>query len=190
MFLKTNMEKHIYCYSGIPGSQRLCAPYCSYWELWLGCGFVDNSPHVHFLILLAALLKTWKHSSDQNAVQMQTEVLICLPEATETYNQKATWAAFWGTALEKTLLFESQNLSDDTNHQKIWLLKGSQTHWLRDQFTTRHCMCSIRQLWGMLLWFLVSWPPTLPNLCLFNFTETDIFCGNQIWIKILSFILL
>lgn len=50
------------------------------------CGFVNNSPHVHFLILLAALLKTWRCSSDQNIAQLQTEALMCLSEATEVYN--------------------------------------------------------------------------------------------------------
>lgn len=156
-----------------------------------GCGLLDYSPHVPFLILLAALLKTWKCSSDQNVAQLQIEVLLCLSEATETYKQKATWAAFWGTALQKTLLLRSQNFSDYTNHRKFWLLKGSQTHWLWDQFMTPPLrgLCQT-QMWGILLCFFVSWPPTLPNLCPTNFARTDTFCGNQIWSKILSFILL
>lgn len=121
--------------------------------MWV-CG--QTSPHVHFLIHLAALQKTWKCSSDQNVDQLQTEVLICLSEATET-----TWVAFWGIALQKTLLLGSQNFSD-TNHQNIWLLKGSQTHWLQDQFMTLPLwvLCGSYQ-WGE-QWGRKSEPSSLP----------------------------
>ena len=72
---------------------------------------------------------------------------------------------------------------------QITMPEGSQTDWVGDQFMTLPLwvLCGI-QLREMLLLFSVSWPPTLPNLCPINLAGTDIFCGNQIWITILSFI--
>jgi len=91
-----------------------------------------------------------------------------------------------GQHSRKHCLFGSSNFSDNTNI----LPQGWQTDWVGDQFMAFPLwILHGIQLRATLLLFLVSWPPTLPNLCPINSAGTDIFCGNQIWATILSFIL-
>lgn len=179
MFLKTNLAKHVHCYSGIPVLKTvLLTVHMENYHLD-GCGFVNNSPHVHFLILLVAPLRTWQCSSEQNGAQLQAEVLMCLSEATELYNQKAAWVAFWGT---ENTAGGRQNFSDDTEITRK--SQGQPDTWstgsIYDPATAGAVSDTIMRDASLVLSVLTS-PP--PNLCPINFARTDNFLVSQSILK-------